>query len=406
MSSAFFISPSRFRSTAGVPSSSSSFVSPRTKSTLFANPAKKKMDKNKRGRNGGGSGRPPSKVVDWDGPTPDVSQIEIPSIDPDQVPGLQDIRNEADLPRPIPHQSWRRGDTAGCEAPIAAPWRREAEEIIRKAALLVGGNVLDVTWYLTAVVVTLDNEGLYHEEGRIPDLTKSKGPPIDIVERQRANYKDPSDPNPPDIDYYPDEILYQRETEEEAQSSQDRKKMNFAKKDADDDPDEPHIPLEAADPDVGLYMNEETRPDVVLRYAEEELERYEEQEKPINLDTITLDSAAISTIAHAILEALEEREEELQILSRHELILTSPGASDVLDTQRQFDAYRGFDVIVETQDPFDSNRTLKGKLVDRNSMDLIINKKGRMVTIPLNFVKCVRLPPAKREKGVPRDAPF
>lgn len=32
-----------------------------------------------------------------------------------------------------------------------------------------------------------------------------------------------------------------------------------------------------------------------------------------------------------------------------------------------------------------------GKLIDRNSMDLIINKKGHMVTIPLNFVRCVRL---------------
>lgn len=57
-----------------------------------------------------------------------------------------------------------------------------------------------------------------------------------------------------------------------------------------------------------------------------------------------------------------------------------------------FEMLRGSRVIVETRDPFESNRTLKGKLVDRNAMDLMINKKGRMVTVPLNFVKSVRLP--------------
>jgi ribosome maturation factor RimP len=140
--------------------------------------------------------------------------------------------------------------------------------------------------------------------------------------------------------------------------------------------------------------------------TEEEQERNEELEKPLDLDTMVIDTAALSTVAKAILDALETVEEELQILERHELILTSPGASDVLETQRQFNAYRGFDVIVETVDPFESNRTLKGKLVDRNAMDLVINKKGRMVTVPLNFVKCVRLPAAKREKNVPSDVPF
>lgn len=109
--------------------------------------------------------------------------------------------------------------------------------------------------------------------------------------------------------------------------------------------------------------------------------------------TLDLDTAGLSTIAEAIISALEIHEEELQILGRHELVLTSPGPHDVLETQRQFDAYRGCDVVVQTQDPFESNRTLKGKLVDRNSMDLLINKKGRLVTIPLNFVACVRLPP-------------
>ena len=145
-------------------------------------------------------------------------------------------------------------------------------------------------------------------------------------------------------------------------------------------------------------MNEETRADVALKIAEDALERSEEEEKPVDIDTLPIDTAALSTIAEAILDALEDVEEELEVLARHEIILTSPGPSDVLETQKQFDTYRGTNIIVETQDPFNSNRVLKGKLVDRNSMDLIINAKGRMVTIPLNFVKCVRLPPSKKQQ--------
>jgi ribosome maturation factor RimP len=343
-------------------------------------------------------GRKPSLVQDPDGITPDIEETEPELVDPSDVPELVDIRDASQLPHPIPHQPWRRGDTAGCEEPIAAVWRKEAEEIIQKAVSLVGGRVLDVTWYLTQVVVTLDED-----MKPIQDLTKSKGPVIKIVEPQDPRYYDPNDPNPDEIWADEDDILYQRETEEEAAANEQRKNNMYSTKDLDDPEDETHIPDEVPGDSIPLYMNDETRDDMALMVTEEEQERYEELEKPIDLDTMVIDTAALSTVAKAILDALEGVEEDLRILERHELILTSPGASDVLETQRQFNAYRGFDVIVETQDPFESNRTLKGKLVDRNSMDLIINKKGRMVTIPLNFVKCVRLPAAKMEKDVPAE---
>ena len=162
----------------------------------------------------------------------------------------------------------------------------------------------------------------------------------------------------------------------------------------DEDPNEPRIPVEADITDVSLYRNEETRDDVAPLVAEEMQERNADSQQPLDLDTIKIDTAALSTIADAILEALKLHETEWRILARHELILSSPNpAIDCLETQRQFDAYRNHHVIVETQDPFESNRTLKGKLVDRNAMDLILNIRGRMVTVPLNFVKCVRLPP-------------
>lgn len=46
--------------------------------------------------------------------------------------------------------------------------------------------------------------------------------------------------------------------------------------------------------------------------------------------------------------ALEEREEELFVLGRHELIVATPGAKDILTTDKEFKAFKGFEVIVKT----------------------------------------------------------
>jgi ribosome maturation factor RimP len=334
--------------------------------------------------------RPRSTVEDPDGPTPVLEQSPVEVVDTDTIEELREVDDPDDLPRPIPYQSWRRGDTAGCEAPIAAQWRKDAEEEIKKAVSLVGGRVLDVTWFLTVLLVTLDESVMPPQ-----DFIKDRGPVIDIIEPGPPIYYDPADPEPDEIWTDEDDILYERETEEEAALSAERKKNMYAPVSPDDDdPNEPRIPIEAEINDIPLYRNEETRDDVAPLVAEEMQERHDDSQQPMDLDTIRIDTAALSTIAYAILEALKFHEKEWRILARHELILSSPNpAIDCLETQRQFDAYRNHHVIVETQDPFESNRTLKGKLVDRNAMDLILNIRGHMVTVPLNFVKCVRLPP-------------
>jgi len=339
----------------------------------------------------GAAARPRSVVVDPDGPTPELEQPPVERVNPDDIPGLRDVTDQSELPSPIPHQPWRRGDTAGCEAPITAQWRRDAQEEITKAVHLVGGRVLDVTWFLTTVLVTLDEEQLPEQ-----NIFKDRGPVIDIVEPQNPLYKDPADPEPEDIWADEDDILYERENEEEAAEAADRRSNMYVNKEEGDDPDEPHIADRAGDgDDIPLYRNLETRDEVAGLVAEEEQLRNMESQQPIDLDySINIDTAKLSTIAHAILGALEPYEDEWRILQRHELVLSSPNpAPDVLETQRQFDAFRDQHVVVETVDPFESNRTLKGQLVDRNAMDLILNIQGRMVTVPLNFVKCVRLPP-------------
>jgi ribosome maturation factor RimP len=342
------------------------------------------------------SKRKPSKVTDEDGPTPDLAQDEIETIDPDDIPELREITSPSQMPPgPIPHQPWRRGETNGCEASITAEWRVRAEDIITTAASVAGGKVLDVTWFLTQVIVTLDED-----VSAADDPLDSSGPFIEFREKRDPVYYDPEDPNPEEIWSDEVDIVYQRETEEEERERKEKKERMYAKPDEDDPEDEPHIPEGDDDRDtVRLYMNEETREDAAFAVAEEVRSLYQDAEKPVYEGDVMINKRALSKIAGAIIDALTDAEEELRILSRHELVLTSPGPRDLLETQGQFNAARGKDVIVETQDPWQSNRVLKGKLLDRNSMDVYINKKGRMVTIPLNFVRCVRLavPPPEVE---------
>lgn len=376
-----FISPSLVQNTRLV-SSSSAFTTT-TKPTqqqplsaLFATTEKK---------------REPSKVTDDDGPTPDLPVAEMEELDVNEVPELREFADASELPPgPVPHQSWRRGETNGCEDPITAEWRVTAEEMMSKAASLVGGEVLDITWYLTSVVVTLDDD-----LSGAQDMLKSSGPVIEVEEPGSPIFYDPEDPKPDDIWTDQDDIVYQRETEDEATERMDKKRNMYSTKDEDDPEDEPHIPEGEDDSDrVPLYMNEETRADAAMLEAQEAAIRYDETERAVDLDSLALDKAALSTVAGAMIEALEDAEPELRVLSRHELVLASVGPPDVLETQKQFNNHRGHTVIVETLDPWQSNRTLKGKLLDRNSMDVLINKEGRMVTIPLNFIKVVRvLPP-------------
>ena len=342
------------------------------------------------------SGRKPSRVSDPDGPTPSLEEDDIEEVDVDDLNGMKEITAAEDLPRPIPHQPWRRGEMDGCDAPIDEDWRQSAESIIYSSAKLVGAEVLDVTWFLTSVVVTIDENMTVEQR----DLFKAEGPVINLEIPKGPTYHDPNDPNPDDVSADPEEILYQRETEEEHEEYKIREETKWATKDPDDPEDEPHNPLKQHEPKISLFKNEETRPDVALRGIQDEQTRAREMEKPVDIDALPkIDTAALSTIAGVILEALGEVEDELRILERHEVILASPGADDVLETQKQFNAFRGERVIVETQDPFESNRILKGRLVDRNSMDVYINQKGRLVTIPNCFVKCVRIPFTGDEEG-------
>ena len=111
-----------------------------------------------------------------------------------------------------------------------------------------------------------------------------------------------------------------------------------------------------------------------------------------------VNTAALSKIAGSIIDALKEVEDDCQVLTRHEVVLASPSNPRAVDTQKKFDAAIGKRVAVRTHDPWESNRSLYGVLVDRNTLDVYINQKGRLVTIPNNFVSGVELMLSEEEE--------
>lgn len=249
---------------------------------------------------------------------------------------------------------------------------------------MVGGKVADCTWYLGQLVISLD-----------PDFSNvisySSGHAVKIVypDSTDANdgghvWDDPDENDPEfeeemmytDEDEYLDYEQYDEETEWEILTS------TYA--DENGDPREPRGRQERM-----MELNEKRGE----RYAKEELV----ESKPFDGNFAhPVDTKALSVISQAIVTALEDEtvENELRVLSRHDIVLTSPLDDPcVLDSQSEFDAARDKDVYVETRDPWGSNRVLGGKLVDRNSMDVIINQdnSGRMVTIPHSMIHQVLL---------------
>ncbi|GMH71596.1 hypothetical protein TrRE_jg7890 [Triparma retinervis] len=117
--------------------------------------------------------------------------------------------------------------------------------------------------------------------------------------------------------------------------------------------------------------------------------------------TSSEDQSRLVKEIHSVWEDPRTPEICCDVLEKHEIIVCTPGAPNVLSTQEQFDAYVGFDVSVQTVDPFKSNRVIEGKLVSRDALEVKINKKGRMVTIPNEMIGEVKLPKPKTEKGDP-----
>jgi ribosome maturation factor RimP len=342
--------------------------------------------------------RKPSKVSDPSGPSPIVEEPEPELIDLKDIPEAHYDENN----HPIPHQPWRRGLTFGCEDPIDAEWRREAERRIKLAVNLAGGTYIDTTWYLTWMDVTIGDD--FQDNPLLKTLFRGDGPEIKVVLDRHSYLEEDKDydmyseegysdvPKPLWEDEDAEHVFFERDVEGDAERA-NRTYAPAEEGESDDD-----LQLDPMQKELDHFVDKEYREDMALRVKElrairatkldEEwhpLQKWDEKrDEPIN-------TGGLSVIANAILEALEEVEEELQILSRHKLVMSAVSPKRFLDTQKEFDNARGKRVRVRTHDPWNSNRSLYGVLVDRNSLDVYINQRGNLVTIPNNFVGGVEL---------------
>lgn len=259
-----------------------------------------------------------------------------------------------------------------------------------------------MTWFLTCVVVTI---------GNVAHLPRDVVPPSDRIrmdvqwaDLDQNPYIDPSDPNPPPLDgsaaTEADRVVWEREDDTEMMD--DIKSKTYARPDREEGETEEMLGLDPDD--IGappLYVDQEFPEDELLRKSlERDLADDTEPRQILWDDEDVVEDRmmrkhmnvhALSKIADAILKALEEDEDELQVLARHEVVLQAEGWGGHVETQKQFDEKRGCKVAVHTRDPWDSNRVLRGVLLDRNALDVYIKKQGRMVTIPNNFVSYVEL---------------
>ena len=333
---------------------------------------------------------PASTVTDPHGPAPHLEADPWPEIDIDALPESKyDETNH-----PVPHQPWRRGDTDGCHDPLTAPWRLEAEGVVSDAVSLVGGAVVDVTWYMAKCVVSIDERSLKNVVGYVD------GPEVRIA------YPDDSDASGHvwDPDYAGGGDGGGGDAYGEMYTSEDEI-LDYEQYDDDAEYEilKAAMPVEL-DESTGRELpprEPRSREERAIEVREEWESRFLDEPRVEKPDDGTfyhaVDAKALSVIGQAITAALgsDDVESKLQILSRHDLILTSPlGNPCVLDSQSEYDGAVGLDVYVETRDPWNSNRVLFGKLVDRNALDVIINQDntGRMVTVPHSMIHQVLLP--------------
>lgn len=90
--------------------------------------------------------------------------------------------------------------------------------------------------------------------------------------------------------------------------------------------------------------------------------------------------------------ALEATLDRLELIpGSYVLEISSPGISRQLTSEREFLAFKGFAVIVETAEPFEGRQEWRGQLQGRDETAIYLNQKGRAIAIPRSLVARVHL---------------
>ena len=90
--------------------------------------------------------------------------------------------------------------------------------------------------------------------------------------------------------------------------------------------------------------------------------------------------------------AIEEQLDAVNIIPEPYLLeISSPGISKFLDNDRDFIAFKGFSVTVNTYEPYKGKNHWIGQLVSRDQTAVYINQKGRQAGIPRYLINTVEL---------------
>lgn len=93
-------------------------------------------------------------------------------------------------------------------------------------------------------------------------------------------------------------------------------------------------------------------------------------------------------MSRALEEALDNSD---IILDSYVLEVSSPGISRQLTSDREFIAFKGFDVKIKTYAPYDNQKEWRGQLNGRDQDAIYLNQKGRAIAIPRHLVAQVQL---------------
>ncbi|ACB51192.1 DUF150-containing protein [Crocosphaera subtropica ATCC 51142] len=90
--------------------------------------------------------------------------------------------------------------------------------------------------------------------------------------------------------------------------------------------------------------------------------------------------------------ALEAVLDETAIMpGAYVLEISSPGISRYLNSERDFIAFKGFEVNIATNPPYKDKKEWRGRLQGRDEKAVYLNRKGRAIAIPCAVITKVQL---------------
>ena len=94
--------------------------------------------------------------------------------------------------------------------------------------------------------------------------------------------------------------------------------------------------------------------------------------------------SALQLCHRSMYDEFELKEEELAVVTKFEILVASPGIGEVLRSDQDFISFKGFTVSVSTTEIYRKKTLFEGTLVERNTDDVCISLKGRIIKIPRN----------------------